>query len=184
MSNTQKPRGVREALKNRKVKKSYYDIPQVEHEVVERLAEELVLAKNTVRAGEYLGSREPTNKEVAEATAKAKREVAAAQKKVDACYYRVWFVGMPEKEFDALVNAHPSTDEQRQRAKEKGEEQPVWNEETFPYALLERCAQESDLTAADWEEEVTGWAAAEKAEIIRRVLDCNLRSFSSDLVFD
>ena len=184
MSNTQKARGVRDALKNRKIKKSYYDIPQVEHEEVEALAEELVLAKNTVRAGEFVLAREPGNAEVKQAIAKAKREVLAAQKKIDACYYRVWFFGLPEKQFDALVNAHPSTEEQRARAKEKGEEQPVWNEETFPYALLELCAQESDLTAADWEAEVSTWSAAERSEIVRKVLDCNLRSFSSDLVFD
>jgi len=183
MSNTRKPR-LREALKKRTTKKTFYDIPQVEHEVAQKAAEDLVLAKNTVRAAQFLQAREGKRDDIVEALAAAQREVEAAQQRVDDCFFRVWFVGMREDNFDALVNAHPPTDEQREQARKAGEEEPIWNEDVLPFELLEHCAQESDLTAEQWREEIEGWTRAEKAEILSRVLDCNVRSFRASLSFD
>ncbi len=184
MGNTPRPRGLRAAMKKRTVRKSYYDIPQVDFTVAQKAAEELVLAKNTLKAAEFLAAREPGSTEIKDAVAASRREVETQQAKVDECFFRVWFLGMPEEDFDALVNLHPPTEEQREKAKLKGEAQPTWNEASFPYELLEHCAQESDLTADQWRTETASWTIAERRDLFKAVLECNLRSFSGSLDFE
>lgn len=184
MSNTQKPRGLRAALKDRKVRKTYYDIPIVDHEVAQKASEELDVVKNVERAGEYLLSREPENAEqLQQAVEAAQREIEKATERLHDCFYRVWFVGMPEKDFDKLVNDFPPSDEQKAEARLRGEDEPVWDEDEFPFHLLERCAQESELTAEEWKAETESWTKAERRELIARVVECNIRSFSSTISF-
>jgi len=98
--------------------------------------------------------------------AKAADVEAQAMTAMDACFHRVWFRGLSYDEFDALVALHPPTPEQ---LKEKW----AWNPDTFTYALLEECVVDGDLTAAEWEAELSDgkrWPRADRVAFIDQAL--------------
>jgi hypothetical protein len=183
MSNARRPRSVSEALKRRKTRTSRYRIPLEEHVEMMRRAKLVEEARNTIAAGIYLQNQRPDDPSIVDAVDKAKQELGVAQKALDACFHDIVFEGIPEREFDKLVQAFPPPADQVEKAKEAGEEMPMWDEQEFPLALLERCTLESDLSMEQWREELATWSHAERQEIVARVLDCNLRSFSHNVDF-
>lgn len=70
--------------------------------------------------------------------------VAAAQAAVDACYEALAITALTPADWEALVDAHPATPEQRKAKPE------AWcNQTTFLPALLAACV-EGDETEDDW----------------------------------
>jgi hypothetical protein len=183
MGNTRKPRGLREALQRRQVKTTTYSLPLVPLEQVAEIKGELDLARQTVNAGEFLKAQSGDTEEVKTAIAAAQQAVKDLEKRFDACFYKVEFVGLPADEFDALVLTHPPTQDQIDEAQRKREDPPLWNEDSFYPELLERCAASSELSAAEWVEELRTWTRAERGELRRAALEANVRSFNTSLSF-
>lgn len=184
MGNARKPRGLREALKKRKVKTTVYRIPLVPLEEAQQIRSELDLARQTVSAGEFLKAQgEAPQPDVLQAIAAAGEAVKDLESRLEACFFKVEFRGLPAEDFDALVQMHPPTEDQLDEARRKGEEPAMWNEETFYPELLERCAVSSELSAAEWVEELKTWPRAERSEIRSRALEANVRSYTTALGF-
>lgn len=79
----------------------------------------------------------------------AEEALDAAQAAVDASTQVFTFVGLDGPSWDALVDSHPPTADQVRRAKKLDQPKPVWNEETFPAALIAACSADPALTAED-----------------------------------
>lgn len=74
--------------------------------------------------------------------------VTAARAALDACYEQITLVAMPAEDWDALLEAHPPSDE---KAKASG----AWcNPMTLLPAGLVACVQDSELEEQDWAEYV------------------------------
>lgn len=183
MGNTRRPRGLREALNKRQVKTTTYRLPIKPLEEAQKIKSELDMARQTAQAGEFFKAREGDTQEVRDAIASAEEAVKQLEKDLATCFYEVQFRGLPAEEFDALVQLHPPTEEQIAEAREKQQEPPLWNETTFYPALLETCAVSSELSAAEWVEELKKWERAERAEIRSRALEANVRSYGTALGF-
>jgi hypothetical protein len=175
-------KGLRAALKERKVRETWYDMPLEEYAVCAERARNLSMATQTVAAAEALLMRE-SNEETRTALEQARSAAGKAQEEVNACFHRITFRGLPEKEFDALVQLYPPTNEAIEKAKEDGDEMPLFDEETFYPALLEHCAQDSELSAAEWREELQTWTRAERRDIRAKAMEANVRSYATALSF-
>lgn len=106
-------------------------------------------------------------------TQRAEEVHAAARAALEACFHRIYFRGLQEPEFDALVEMHPPTDEQ-------AKDHWIWNPDTFNYALLEACVVDGDLTAAEWEAELASdrWPAPDKRQVIAMCLAANRQTMA------
>lgn len=104
--------------------------------------------------------------------------IAAAQAVVDACYETLTITALPPVEMEALLAAHPATDEQR--AKDK----TVFNQDTFVPALLAACI-DSDVTEADWADYVSKGAmtTGEVNALFAAAWEINYRDPSPSLPF-
>lgn len=181
---TPRPRGLRQALKKRVPHETEYRLPLAPLAEVKALHAELQQAEQTAAAGAYLRQKNPERvEEVTRAVEAAQEAAQELRKRYDACFYIVKFRPLPSDEFDALVQLHPPTEAQLLRAREAGEDLPIWNEDTFYPELLERCAVNSDLSAAEWVEELRGWSKAERGEVRSRALEVNVRAFGTALSF-
>lgn len=182
MSNTRKPRGLREALAKRQTRELAYPLPVVPYEEAQQRQQRVTEASQTVTAGRYLHTRE-NSPETKKAVEQAEKALAKAEKERDECFHPIRLRGIPEEDFDLLVQMHPPTEEQLSKAARASEEPPLWNEETLLPALLEHCAQESELSAAEWDAELAGWTRGERRQILQLALDVNIRSYASALTF-
>lgn len=180
---TRKPHGVREALQRRQVRTTHYDLPLVAFEDAQAKAQDLAIAEQTITAAEFLIAQEPHRPDVDDALKVARATRDAARKARDACFHRITFAGLPEDDFDAMVQLHPPTADQIRAAQAKGEDPPLWDSDTLIPDLLEHCSQDSELTAAEWAVELKGWTRGERQDIAAKVLEANIRSFATALSF-
>lgn len=179
-----KPRGLRAALKQRVSNQTIYRVPIVPLAEAQRLQREVQSAEQVVQAGQYLQSREGgTNQEVVDGIRAAEKTRDKLQRELDACFYEVRFVGLPADEFDALVQMHPPLDADVREAQGKGDEPPLWNDDTFYPQLLEACAVSSELSAEEWATELKSWTRAERKEVQAKALEANVRSYGTALSF-
>ena len=102
--------------------------------------------------------------------AKGAQAAEDAQQARDALFHRIWFRGLPYEEFDALVALHPPTDEQAKAS-------AVWGD-TFELALFAEAAEDSDLTAEEWETELSTWTQAERSQAIRAALEAQRQTLA------
>lgn len=86
----------------------------------------------------------------------------------------IHFRGLTDDEWDALISAHPPTEEQQ--AKEKADDVPaeqrqLVNAKTFLPAALAVCALDSDLSEEDWIAELASdrWTSGERSALLRAV---------------
>lgn len=172
MSNRPKPKTgispLRAALAAKTRLETSYRIPVRPTEEIEAAGRKVALARQ-VLAGAALVSDE------AATLAQTKADEALAA--YEACFHKVRFVGLTEEDFDALVQLHPPTPEQ-------AAEDHLWHPDTFQWALVEACAQDSDLTAAEWQAEVSSWERAEKLKFLSTAMDCNRRTLSDTVPKD
>lgn len=98
------------------------------------------------------------------------QRVAEAEQAVQACYEQLAITALPPAEWEALLAAHPATEQQRKDG--------AWcNNTTFLPALLAACI-EGDETEADWADLITKGAITqgEVTALSVAVHNINLRS--------
>lgn len=169
--------GLRAALAAKQVRTETYRIPIEDWPTIEPLAEALQQARNVAYRAE-MGDD-------AKAKAKAKTDVAAAQRKVDACFWPVEFRGLTDDaDFDALINAHPATPQQVAAAAKADEDKPTMDLDGFNLALLVACIVDGDgMTVDDWRAELWSerWTRADRSALFATVMRANTRSFSDGI---
>lgn len=165
------PSPLRAALAAKTTLRTYFDVAIVPTEDVEAAQRAVAVARQMVAA--TLLHEDDTVK------AKAETALTAAETNLAACFHRIWFRGLSDRDFDALVALHPPTAEQ---AKEKW----IWNPDTFNYALLEACVVDGDLTAAEWETELDSdrWSRADKAQMFAMALAANRQTMADAIPKD
>ena len=135
-------------------------------------------------------ARHKVGKGRAQVIRNADKAEAAAQATVDACYETIVLRAMEPDELEALISAHPPTDEQVQRTKEqrdragnRGEtlpDWPSWDDLTFRPALLAACS-ENGMDAYDWAVFLkSNVSNAEKVGLWRAVMEVNHRERVAD----
>lgn len=157
---------LRAALAAKTKLRTYFDVATAPSEVVEAAKQRVDIAQQLVSA--TLLSPDD------DVRARAQQELDKAKAGLDECFHRVWFSGLNETDFDALVALHPPTEAQAAK-------KWLWNSDTFNYALLEACAVDSDLTADEWEAELNDakrWTRADKARIVAAALACNQQTMA------
>lgn len=157
---------LRAALAKKTKLRTYFDLAVVPSEDVETAQQRVDIAQQLVAA--TLLSPDDDVRE------RGQTELDKAKAARAACFHRIWFSGLGETDFDALVRLHPPTPAQ------EADKWP-WNPDTFNYALLAECAVDSDLTAEEWEAEVNDterWSRADKARVIAAALACNQQTIS------
>lgn len=99
----------------------------------------------------------------------AKRDMEAIAKAIESCFVKIKITSLPADEYDALIDAHPPTAEQKA---EDGEGDTLWNEDTFRPALLAACTDEG-MTADDWSAALKKMSKGERRSIWVAVLTLN-----------
>lgn len=134
--------------------------------------DELEAAESDARLTEMVAKGEGANA----VRKRAKDRVAKAKRTYEKHSVTIYFRGLTEDERDALMSAHPVTDEQRQ--KEIEDEVPVddrtlINRATFLPAALAVSALDSDLSEQDWSDELSSdrWTAGEKQALFTAVIN-------------
>lgn len=80
---------------------------------------------------------------------KRRTAVTRATAKVQECF-RVFEIAALEADvYEDLIEDHPPTPEQIEKAGKGPDERPEWNDKTFYPALLEACVDD-DMTTEDW----------------------------------
>lgn len=92
---------------------------------------------------------------------------------------RFSFRSLGRKPYDELVFAHPPTEEQRARAKKQGADEPDFNPDTFPPALLAASCISHDHTIEQWQSICDGdddegaWNMGEVTALFLTALEAN-----------
>lgn len=117
--------------------------------------------------------------------APAEQRVKAAREKLEAVKDEIRKTGLSivlvsagQERWDELMLENPPTDEQKQKAEQDGEDEPLYNPDTFWPALVAATA-DSDLTADDWRREVfqsKAWGPEEISELKNRAAGVYQRS--------
>jgi hypothetical protein len=162
VSNTRKPKSLRDIARNAKTRVEHYDIPLVDVDECEAAATALTNAKAALRREELAGS--------AKTAAEAKAAVDTAQKARDACYRRVTFRGLSSKALDTLNNEHPDFPEG---------EAPEGHVEQVYYIAEASCINGEDMTAEDWKDLCDNvWTAADALKFTAAVWNASTREFT------
>lgn len=144
--------------------------PSLPFHLLDVSPEELTKAQERVTEAEkrhrYAVNREdPAKPETVKELTAAKRAMAAAVKRFEACWQTFTLTAMEPDEYEALKSAHPPTPEQATAGDE-------WNRDTLRPALLEECTE--GMTAKQWAEVLaTNFAEGERQEIFTTVLAIN-----------
>jgi len=99
----------------------------------------------------------------------AKRDLESIARALEGCYVKIKITSLPADEYDALIDAHPPTAEQKTK---EGEGDTIWNEDTFRPALLAACTDEG-MTADDWSAALKKMSKGERRSIWVAVLTLN-----------
>lgn len=183
MSNTRKaavkktPTGLRGALAARKARLSHFDIPVADSDVADasaRKVERLTNMLNLLRVQD--GDTESVKR--------LEKQVEDAKTELAACFHRIHFRGLSGEDYDALLNEHPPTAEQKKEKDEQGRP-PLFNPDTFIPALLEACYVGDDgMTADEWKAELEDWPWPDRVDLQRAVTNANTRPFSDGIPKD
>lgn len=165
---------LRAALAAKTSLRTYHDIAVAPTVQVEAAVRQLMGARQLQVA--TLLSDDPAVRE------KAESAVSAAEAQRDACFHRIWFRGLGNSEFDALVALHPPTDDD--------DEDADWHGETFIPGLIAACSgsvdeadvwTSGDLSAEEWTAVLADeerWPAPERGTLIRRALDAQRQTLA------
>jgi hypothetical protein len=149
---------LREALASKRSQQTHYDLVVGDSAELEAA---LQAASADLRHATLRGEQPAID------AARASFEEARAA--LQACLHRVHFTNLEPDVFEALIGVHPPTKAQR-------DEGDRWNEVTFRPALIAACAVDSDMTDADWAEELGSkrWSHADRDEIFGAALAANI----------
>jgi hypothetical protein len=86
------------------------------------------------------------------ALAEAEEALEEAEEAAEAVTQVFIFKGLPDHEWDTLLDDHAPTKDQVTQAKKRGVDPPKWNEDTFPQALVAACSFDPELTVEDVEQ--------------------------------
>lgn len=167
MSNRRTPKNpspLRAALAAKTSLRTYFDIAIEPTEKIEAAQRRLDVANQLIAATLLHDDDVRAKAEGAHVKAKAER---------DAHFHRIWFRGLQLDEFDALVALHPPTAEQ-------AKDDWAWNPDTFNYALLEEAVVDGDLTAAEWEAELSSekWTRADRNAFVNNCLQAQRQTMA------
>lgn len=173
MSNRKKPKSpIRAALAKKTSLRTYFDLGIADPDEIDAAQRRLDVARQLIGAALLGGDPEMRKK--------ADAAIGVAQAERDACFHRIWFRALGLTEFDALVGLHPPT-------KEQARDQWAWNPDTFNYALLEAATVDSDLTAEDWETELSDedrWPAADRRGLVNACLAAQRQTLADSVPKD
>lgn len=113
--------------------------------------------------------------------ARLEAQEAEAEEAVRGSIIEVVVRQMGRKRYDALVDAHPVTDEQKEAAKADGLEPGVWNGDTFPAALISASAAEPLMDPEEVQVLLDEWTTAECTELFTAALAVNTGRRTVDL---
>lgn len=82
---------------------------------------------------------------------KCRSAVTRAKQKLADCFKVFEIVALEPDEYEDLIDEHPPTPGQIEKAGKDPSEMPEWNADTFYPALLAACVDD-DMTAEDWAE--------------------------------
>lgn len=171
MSNrrTAKTKGLRAALAKKQVRVESFDIPLVDYATAKAAA--LAVEEASQRAVyTKFGTEDDVKKAVEADLVKCKAALAK-------CFHRVEFRGLGESAYDALLNEHPLTDEEREAGEKVGE--------NFIVALIVASIVDGDdMTEDDWKAELADesrWPRADKNALFETVLSANARAFTDGI---
>lgn len=162
--------GLRAALAEKKTRVEHFDIPIADSDTVDKLVGRLNDARQALTFANISDDKAAQNR--------AQAEVDKVQAEVDACFYRVHFKGLSsDADLDALMNAHPPTDEQRDKGL-------AYNPDTFDLALLvASITGDDEMTEDEWRAEVYSdkWTRADRRRLFDTVTAANTQSFSDSI---
>lgn len=142
-------------------------------EAGERAKAELEAARAGLEYARLINSKAPTAEVIKRAEQrlrKAEREYAKPENSLT-----IRFRGLTEDERDALISAHPATEEQQAKDEADGvpkEERSQIDRAGFTPAALAAAALDSDLTEEEWVAELASdrWTAGEKRALFRAIV--------------
>ena len=108
-------------------------------------------------------------------------EVAAAEEAVRESTVTMVMRQIGRKRYDALVDAHPATDEEKAEAAKAGREAPPYNVETFAPALVSASCAEPLMTVEQVQELFDEWSTGELNELFTAALAVNTGRRTVDL---
>jgi hypothetical protein len=104
----------------------------------------------------------PGQKSAQEALRDAEAALEDASAALEQAVVTFRFQGLGRAEWDALVDEHPATREQKDKARKDNATVPVWNEDTFGPALVAACCIDPVMTYEQvqslWKSEEWNWA--------------------------
>lgn len=105
---------------------------------------------------------------------RATTRVTKAKRAYEKHSVTIHFRGLTDDEWDALISAHPPTDEQQQKERDDNvpeEQRSLVDLATFLPAALAVCALDSDLSEEDWTVELASgrWTRGEKLALSNAV---------------
>lgn len=142
-----------------------------------QLAEEYEAARSARDMAKYRADARPADSEAAMALLEADAALEAVRNRLDdeEAIAEFRFRGIGRAAYEALVDKHPPTAEQRMKAKASGFENIAWNPDTFPPALVAACLIEPDLAYEDvlglWRSD--DWNQAELQELLNAAIAVN-----------
>lgn len=151
-------RSTREILKARQPRRTHFDIVVGDGDLA-GLTAALAAAERAVTDAERVkGAGRQA------AVDRAREARVAAQSAYDEQIERIYFVGLPPKQYEAVRLANQSPDDH----------DPL-EMEPFILALLAACTVDSDLTAAEWATTIKDWTAIDQSRLMSAVLSANIR---------
>lgn len=128
----------------------------------------LMNAEQGLELAQIAGQSDEEAAELRLKEARAKLEEAKDQ--VRKMGLSIQLISAGQERWNEIMLESPPTDEQKQKAEEQGEGEPMYDPDTFWPALLAATA-DSDLTADDWRREVfesKNWGPSEITELKNR----------------
>lgn len=117
----------------------------------------------------------PRDPKLKKAYSEAKEAYEALLEEMEGEVVQFVFRSIGREKFELLVNDNPATPKQKSEAAKRGEDEPVWNVDTFPPALLAEASVSPELSEEDafdlWNDE--NWNQAELMSLFMSALLVN-----------
>lgn len=171
--------------------KSYADIKKTKKPVVKKVlialdgekADEFNEARARVEDLEQKSLDNPRDKTIQADLVGAKADYEALKETIGDDLVEFTFRSIGRRRYEEIFEECPATSKQKQEAIKAGEEEPQWNPETFPPAIIAASIVEPEMTDDDvydmWES--TDWNQAELTSLFLAALTANAERKVVDL---